>query len=125
MEIIRWHDQMAPQEQILRKKMQQQGLQPYTWSNGPGDTYAPHMHGYEKVLYCLRGSIRFTLPTQLDDTGMSTYANLEPGDCMILPAGICHSAQVGSQGVTCLEAARISILTAPFSPASNQNNENM
>jgi quercetin dioxygenase-like cupin family protein len=123
MKIIRWHDQMPPQEQVLRKKMQQQGLQPYTWSNGPGDTYAPHMHDYEKVLYCVRGSIRFTLPTQLDATGTPTYVNLGPGDCMILPAGTCHSAQVGSQGVTCLEAAAFKSLLTPA--AVNRNNENM
>jgi hypothetical protein len=123
MEIIRWQAQTPPQEQFLRHKMQQQGLQPYTWSNGPDDKYTPHMHSYEKVLYCLRGSICFTLPTQLDNKGMPTYANLEPGDCMILPAQICHSAQVGSQGVTCMEAARFSNLTVPST--STQNNENM
>jgi hypothetical protein len=33
----------------------------YSWSNGPGDRYAPHMHSYEKVLYCVDGSITFVL----------------------------------------------------------------
>ena len=33
----------------------------YSWSNGPGDRYAPHSHGYEKVLYCVDGSITFVL----------------------------------------------------------------
>ena len=31
----------------------------YAWSNGPGDRYAPHTHSYEKVLYCVDGSITF------------------------------------------------------------------
>ena len=106
MEIIHWSQSSPPQEHMLRQRMQQQGLQPYIWSNGPGDTYAPHTHSYEKVLYCLRGSIRFTLPTHLDETGSSMYADLKAGDCMLLPAGICHSAQVGEHGVSCMEAAR-------------------
>ncbi|GER87949.1 hypothetical protein KDW_21110 [Dictyobacter vulcani] len=106
MQIIRWHGPVPPEEQDLCKKMHLQGLQPYLWSNAPGDTYSPHTHSYEKVLYCVRGSIRFTLPDQLDENGMAFYADLEPGDCMLLPAGIRHSAQVSSRGVTCLEAAR-------------------
>ena len=57
MQIIRWQDATQPQEQELRNRMQQQGLSPYSWSNGPYDTYAVHSHSYEKVLYCVRGSI--------------------------------------------------------------------
>lgn len=106
MEIIRWSGSLPPQEQKIRQQMQQQGLQPYTWSNGPGDTYAPHRHSYEKILYCLRGSIRFTLPAQLDETGQPMYVDLRPGDCMILASGTCHSALVGPQGVSCMEASR-------------------
>src|SRR6266581_3692426 len=59
MQVVRWQESTAPQEQELRRRMQQQGLSPYSWSNGPSDTYAVHSHSYEKVLYCVRGSIRF------------------------------------------------------------------
>ncbi|HEV2583776.1 MAG TPA: hypothetical protein VGT44_23150, partial [Ktedonobacteraceae bacterium] len=62
MHIIRWQASTPPQERDLRNLMQQQGLSPYSWSNGPHDTYAVHSHSYEKVLYSVRGSIRFTLP---------------------------------------------------------------
>jgi uncharacterized protein YjlB len=103
MQVVRWQEATVPQEQELRRRMQQQALSPYAWSNGPGDTYAIHSHGYEKVLYCVRGSIRFVLPDQPDS---SRNIDLTPGDCMILPAGIRHSAYVGPQGVTCLEATR-------------------
>ena len=106
MQIIRWHGQSPPQGQAIRAKMQQQGLRPYSWSNEPGDVYAPHTHSYEKVLYCIRGSIRFILPDQLDATGNAVYVDLEPGDCMVLPAGVRHGAQVSARGVTCMEAAR-------------------
>src|SRR5438445_802151 len=33
----------------------------YSWSNGPDDRYAAHDHNYEKVLYCVDGSITFVL----------------------------------------------------------------
>jgi mannose-6-phosphate isomerase-like protein (cupin superfamily) len=106
MQIIRWSENRPPQEQELRQQMRWQGLAPYAWSNGPGDRYSVHSHGYEKVLYCVKGSIIFVLPDQVDEQGQTSAIHLEPGDCMILPAGVRHSAQVGQQGVTCLEAQR-------------------
>ncbi len=102
MQVIRWQEERPPQEEELWQRMRQEGLSPYTWSNGPGDTYAVHSHTYEKVLYCVRGSIRFTLPDARDVAGI----DLAPGDCFILPAGIRHGALVGPKGVTCLEATR-------------------
>ena len=106
MQVLRWQEALAPQEQELFRRMQRDGLTPYTWSNGPGDSYAVHSHTYEKVLYCVRGSIRFVLPDHADTAGNMGAIDLAPGDCMVLPANIRHSAQVGPQGVTCLEAAR-------------------
>ena len=103
MQVIRWQGPEPPSEHELRSKMQSDGLAPYSWSNGPGDTYAVHSHTYEKVLYCVRGSIRFVL---LDQPEGSRAIDLAAGDCMILPARTQHSAYVGPQGVTCLEATR-------------------
>jgi mannose-6-phosphate isomerase-like protein (cupin superfamily) len=102
-QIIHWQETTQPDEQLLRQRMQEQGLSPYTWSNEPYDTYAVHSHSYEKVLFCVRGSIRFVLHDVADT---ERNIDLRPGDCMILPPSIRHSAQVGDQGVTCLEAAR-------------------
>jgi hypothetical protein len=101
MQIIRWQNPELPLEHDLRKQMQSQGLSPYTWSNGPGERYTVHSHNYQKVLYCVHGSIRFILPDIEGDEGI---LNLTPGDCMLLPAHVRHSAEVGPQGVTCLEA---------------------
>lgn len=69
----------------------------YSWSNGPGDRYAPHSHAYEKVLYCTDGSITF----KLEREGKELV--LEAGDRMVLPAGTVHSAMVGPNGCTCIE----------------------
>jgi uncharacterized protein YjlB len=106
MQIIRWREAAPPQERALQQRMQQEGLSPYSWSNGPGEYYVVHSHSYEKVLYCVRGSIRFVLPDQRDESGATEAVDLAPGDCMILPAGVRHSAQVGDEGVTCIEAPR-------------------
>jgi quercetin dioxygenase-like cupin family protein len=103
MQIIRWPEATPPQEQELRRRMWKEGLTPYAWSNAPGDLYAVHSHSYEKVLYCVQGSIRFILP---DQPSAEQDIDLAPGDCMILPPGMRHSAAVGPHGVTCLEATR-------------------
>src|SRR5437764_8083972 len=111
MQVIRWNQSVPPQERELRTRMQREGLTPYTWSNGPHDYYAAHIHSYEKVLYCVCGSIRFIIHHQYSsgDSEAEDYLDLNPGDCMILPAGVRHSAQVGADGVTCLESARYSM----------------
>ncbi len=106
MQVFRWQETIAPQEQDLYRRMQLGGLTPHKWSNGPGENYAVHSHTYEKVLYCVRGSIRFVLHDQAATTGDTDIIDLAPGDCMVIPADIQHSARVGSHGVTCLEAAR-------------------
>jgi len=72
----------------------------YPWSNGPGDRYAAHSHNYEKVLYCVEGSITFVLE------GEGRRLELSPGDRMELPAGTVHSAVVGPSGCTCIEGHR-------------------
>ena len=72
----------------------------YAWSNGPGDRYPSHAHSYEKLLYCVRGSITFVLEAE----GRSL--ELGPGDRLVLPAGTVHSAWVGPHGVACIEGQR-------------------
>lgn len=87
---------MTPGE--LEARLAEQGLTPSSWSNGPGDKYAAHQHGYDKVLVAARGSITF----HLVDSG--TDVQLEEGERLDLPAGTAHAATVGPRGVTCLEA---------------------
>jgi quercetin dioxygenase-like cupin family protein len=79
-------------------RLAREGLDPGRWSNGPGDRYAAHDHGYDKVIVVERGSIRFGLPA----TGESL--DMDAGDRLELPAGTVHDAVVGERGVACLEA---------------------
>jgi quercetin dioxygenase-like cupin family protein len=80
--------------------MRAEGLSPYRWSNPPHDSYAAHEHAYHKVLYCVRGSIRFVL------SGENQSLELQAGDRLDLEPHTEHSAFVGSEGVVCLEAQR-------------------
>jgi quercetin dioxygenase-like cupin family protein len=87
-------------EQTVLDAFARESLSPNRWSNGPGDVYAPHTHGYHKVLFCLRGSIVFTL------TDTTERFDLHPGDRLDIEPHTSHSAVVGDRGVTCVEAAR-------------------
>jgi quercetin dioxygenase-like cupin family protein len=84
----------------LMSKLRSEATGCYSWSNGPGDRYSPHSHDYEKVLYCVDGSITFVLEAD------GSRVELESGDRMVLPAGTIHSAIVGSAGCTCIEGKR-------------------
>ncbi|MEP6637793.1 MAG: cupin [Chloroflexota bacterium] len=80
------------------RRLRDEGFDPTNWSNGPGDRYAAHEHGYDKVIVVERGSIRFGLPATAESI------DLDPGDRLELPAGTPHDATVGDRGVTCVEA---------------------
>ena len=78
-------------------RLQTLGVEPTRWSNGPRDRYAAHEHGYDKVLVCVTGTIRFGLAA-------AQWVELRSGDRLDLPAGTNHDALVGDEGVTCLES---------------------
>ncbi len=99
-EIHKWSSATAPDEAAIRKILDAEGLQPYLWSNAPGDVYGVHSHTYQKVIYVVKGSITFGLPDSKE------RILLNAGDRLDLPAGISHNAVVGSKGVVCLEAHR-------------------
>jgi uncharacterized protein YjlB len=93
-----WADSVPPTQFSLSRLMTDEGLNPYSWSNGPFDVYSAHSHSYNKVIYVVQGSITFGLPE------LSKQLTLKAGDRLDLPAGTVHAAQVGAQGVVCLEA---------------------
>ncbi len=80
------------------ERLRAEGLAASPWSNGPGDRYGAHEHGYDKVIACTAGSIVFGLPE------LGREIAIEEGERLELPAGTRHDAQVGPRGVSCLEA---------------------
>jgi uncharacterized protein YjlB len=92
-----WAASVAPTQSTLWRLMTEEGLNPYSWSNGPFDVYSAHSHSYNKVIYVVQGSITFGLPE------LGQQLTLKAGDRLDLPAGVVHDAHVGAQGVVCLE----------------------
>jgi len=85
-------DARAHAEEAFR----QGGLEAHTWSNQPGYVYGEHEHPYHKVLFCINGSIVVHTP--------DGAIPLSEGDRLDLPPHTPHSATVGEEGVTCMEA---------------------
>ena len=76
------------------------GVEPQAWSNGPGDRYAAHEHGYTKLLVCAEGSITFLIGADEEPVELSA------GDGFELPPHTIHAAIVGPAGCTCVEGHR-------------------
>ncbi|ACZ41121.1 hypothetical protein Tter_0199 [Thermobaculum terrenum ATCC BAA-798] len=98
--VTRWPGDTPPTDEQIQQIMRRENLPFYTWSNSPGDVYAPHSHSYHKVLYVAKGSITFGFPET------QTKIEMHPGDRLDLPPGIVHDAIVGSEGVVCIEGHR-------------------
>lgn len=96
------HDGATLDAAELRKRLAAEGLNPYSWSNGPGVHYDWHTHAENQILVCAQGSITMTVAL---DAEQRVECVMEPGDRLDLPAGTQHSADVGPDGVTMLEAA--------------------
>jgi quercetin dioxygenase-like cupin family protein len=95
-----WDRDGPPTTASIIERLRAEGVQPYAWSNGPGDRYASHEHGYAKLLMCAEGSITFVVGEE------GRAVELRPGEGFVLPAGTAHSAIVGPRGCTCVEGHR-------------------
>lgn len=98
LKVTPWTDEKPPAEEELWEELAEEQLNVYRWSNEPEYKYAGHTHSYHKILYVLKGSIKFDFPTQHETAALTS------GDKLEIPSGIRHSAVVGAEGVTCLEA---------------------
>ena len=92
-----WDRDDRPSVATVTERLRKEGVAPYAWSNGPGDRYAVHQHGYTKLLMCAAGSITFLVGPD------ATPVELRAGEGFVLPAGTQHAAEVGPAGCTCLE----------------------
>jgi len=87
--------------EAARARLRAAGVEPYAWSNGPGDQYAEHDHDTAKLLICAEGSITFLVGRD------AVPVVLRAGDGFVLPARTLHAAVVGEDGCTCLEGHRV------------------
>jgi len=93
-----WKGVSPPRAAEIMQMLSEQGLSAYRWSNSPGDVYSAHSHSFHKIIYVLQGSITFVLPLAEEQV------TLNAGDRLELPPDTLHEAEVGPQGVICLEA---------------------
>lgn len=100
MERLTWQGPDVPSSASVAARLLAEGVEPYAWSNGPGDRYEVHQHAYTKVLMCAAGSITFLIGPD------AVPVELQAGDGFVLPAGTPHGAVVGAGGCTCLEGHR-------------------
>jgi quercetin dioxygenase-like cupin family protein len=98
LKVISWNGEAVATEEELREQLLDQDLKVYHWASPPESVFPGHTHGYHKVLYVVKGSIKFEFPTR------HKSFTLNSGDRLELPAGIRHSAVAGAEGVSCLEA---------------------
>jgi len=84
------HDGTPPGQDEIAARMRGEGPRRYGRGNGPGDACGWHEHGYEKVLYRVRGQIVFRTA--------SADIELGPGGKVVLPPHTAHTATVGAQG---------------------------
>ncbi len=83
-----------------RERLRAAGVEPWAWSNAPGDRYGAHDHPTTKLLICAEGSITFLIGPEEEPV------ELAAGSGLVLPARTRHAAVVGPAGCTCLEGHR-------------------
>lgn len=101
--IEHWNPQVDGElnEANLRAKLEARGYRVNRYVYPPGTHFPEHTHGVDKIDGVLTGQFRMTMQ------GESLI--LTAGDCLVVPRGVVHSAEVvGSEAVVSLDAVRVS-----------------
>jgi quercetin dioxygenase-like cupin family protein len=101
MSVEKWNpDQDGPlSEKALRQKLGQRGYRVTRYVYPPGTIFPEHTHSIDKIDGVLSGRFRMILEGQ--------GVILEAGDCLAVPRGAVHSAEVlGDEPVVSLDAIR-------------------
>ena len=99
--IERWERERdgEPSESILRDRLERRGFTVSLQVYAPGRDFPPHTHDVDKVEAVVSG--RFRMTSEGDEFV------LEAGDCLSVPRGTEHSAEVlGDEPVVSLDAVR-------------------
>jgi quercetin dioxygenase-like cupin family protein len=102
MQIERWDETRDGllNEENMRRKMEGRGFRVARYFYPAGTFFPEHEHAADKIDGVLAGRFRLVLQGQ--------ELVLEPGDCVSVPKGAVHSAEVvGNEPVISLDALRI------------------
>lgn len=87
-------------EEKLREKLEARGYEVNLYVYPPGTRFGDHQHTVDKIDAVLSGAFRMTL------NGASVI--LRAGDCLFVPCGATHSAEViGDRPVVSLDATPV------------------
>lgn len=95
---ISWTGAGDPGESVLRSALEAEGFEVHAWRDPADRIYGAHHHDCDESLWVVRGSIVFRVDER--------EYRLGPGDRLLLPAGILHSARAGPDGATYLIGQR-------------------
>ena len=88
-------------EEGLRRKLEARGYHVSRYVYPPGTVFPPHTHGVDKIDAVVSGRFQMSMQGQA--------VILEAGDCLAVPRGVVHSAEVvGEQAVVSLDAVKLS-----------------
>jgi uncharacterized cupin superfamily protein len=87
---IPWNGDSEPVRSKLEESLLEDGFDPFAWVDEPGKQYDAHSHSHDETIWILRGSMQFTVGTQVFDLG--------PGDRLTLPRASQHEAKAGAEG---------------------------
>lgn len=99
--VIHWDEQQDGHlsEQKLRARVEEQGYRVSVYVYPPGTYFPDHIHSVDKMDAVLSGRFRMIMQ------GESVI--LEAGDCLAVPRGVVHSAEVvGDEPVISLDGIR-------------------
>ncbi len=101
MEVEHWDsDADGPlSEQALREKLERRGFRTTRYVYPPGTRFPDHSHEVDKMDAVFAGRFRMTMGAQ--------SVVLEAGDCLYVPRGAVHSAEVvGGEPVVSLDGVK-------------------
>ncbi len=86
-------------EQAMRRKLEKRGYSVTRYTYAPGTSFPEHSHSIDKIDAVLAGRFRMSMNGQA--------VILEPGDCLAVPRGTPHTAEViGDEPVVSLDATK-------------------
>ena len=101
MQVEKWDEKKdGPfSEQALRKKIEKKGYDVSRYVYPPGTYFSDHTHEIDKIDAVVSGQFRMTI--------QEGEVVLERGDCLAVPRGTVHSAEVvGDEPVVSLDATK-------------------
>jgi quercetin dioxygenase-like cupin family protein len=104
MQIEHWNEAVDGEmnEPAMCRKLKARGYDVTRYVYPPGTFFPPHQHGVDKIDGVISGRFKMSM-------GGQTLI-LEAGDCLQIPKGVTHSAEVvGDQPVVSIDAVKMGI----------------